>query len=77
MWYYVAGVLIVSKIADIITVSEKIYGVCHGLYNIMHYGKNIIYPNKTIKYNNDDENEEEWVELKLLKNQSCQTSFEK
>lgn len=74
MWYYIAGVILVSHVADILTVGEKIYKVCNGVYNVASISKNYIFP-KTKKYEymllEDDESE--WIELKLFKNEECQT----
>ena len=67
MWYYVASIILVSHISDVLTISEKIYKVCNGVYSIATY----LMPNKKlVTYIEDDD---EWIELKLLKNEACQT----
>lgn len=72
MWYYVAGFIVVSRLTDIIVAGEKLYGICNGVYKVLNFSKNYFCATKNIEFHpqNDDD---EWIELKLFKNESCQT----
>lgn len=72
MWYYVATAIIISHIADILSVGEKIYKVCNGVYYVTSCGKQYFFPSKQIT-NDSIDIEEEWIELKSFKNEECQT----
>lgn len=67
MWYYLGGIILLSHISDLLNVGEKVYKVCNGVYTVTSY----IMPSKQIKNENDDQFE--WIELKLFKDNGCQT----
>lgn len=37
MWHYLAGVILLSRMSDVISVGEKLLKVCNGVYNIYSF----------------------------------------
>ena len=70
MWYYVAGIVMMSHLTDILMIGEKVYKLYNGIYYVVHCGKNFIFP---VRPKQIEASDDEWIELKSFRDEECQT----
>lgn len=75
MLYYIAGVILLTKISDIVSIGDKVYKICNGVYHLLSYSKSMFQNRPLLIENNNVDDENEWIELKTFKSESCQTGM--